>query len=262
MTASVSRMSGRGVRAAAFVLALAVFAGLARSQPILINFDDLPGMTNAPGLPIPVSSQLRDQYLASKGVRFSSGAPFVAVVVHGADTPSGVQIIGGSTPGGQLSYDPTNPIVVEFLDPTGTQPRVVSQVSIEGDLNSIPGTKTLEAYNLAGAMIGSITLPDSDHTTPQLISMPGIHSVHMYSSSATVGYDNLRFDTPLPPPTTCPDLNGDGVVNTLDLAKLLSFFGQSAPPGSAAAAADFNGDGSVNTFDLAKLLSVFGQSCV
>lgn len=49
------------------------------------------------------------------------------------------------------------------------------------------------------------------------------------------------------------DVNGDGLVNAVDLALLRQQFGQSG--GSA----DLNGDGSVNALDLALLRSRFGQ---
>ncbi len=49
------------------------------------------------------------------------------------------------------------------------------------------------------------------------------------------------------------DVNGDGLVNAVDLAQLRAQFGQSG--GSA----DLNGDGSVNALDLALLRSRFGQ---
>ena len=55
-----------------------------------------------------------------------------------------------------------------------------------------------------------------------------------------------------------PDLNGDGIVNTIDLAKLLGAFGTSVTPFTSG---DVNGDGLVNTIDLALLLSSFGLSC-
>ena len=58
-----------------------------------------------------------------------------------------------------------------------------------------------------------------------------------------------------------PDLNGDGIINTADLALLLARFGQVAPHGSPTAIADLNGDGTVNSVDLSLLLLRFGQSC-
>lgn len=77
-------------------------------------------------------------------------------------------------------------------------------------------------------------------------SVPGVN---------LVGDSGYNFAAPPP----CPeDINGDGVVNTLDLGTLLSHFGQNAPAGTAG---DVNGDGVVNTLDLGKLLSKFGTVC-
>lgn len=244
--------------AAALVLGLvAVLSPTGNAQPILIDFESIPGMTNSPGLQIPQASRLSDQYLMQHGVRFASGAPFVAVVVHGSGTPSGVNIIGGATSSGSLTYSPSTPLIASFFDSTGTQRRVVSQVSVRGDLFSIPGTKTLEALNLSGGVIQSVTLNDSN-TEPLLITAPGIHAVRMFSSSATVGFDDLRFTTPIPP---CPDLNNDAVVNTSDLVLFLAAFGQTPSPGSPQSVADLNADGTINTADLILLLAAFGQSC-
>ena len=47
------------------------------------------------------------------------------------------------------------------------------------------------------------------------------------------------------------DLNGDGVVNGMDMTILLSAWGTAGP-------GDFNGDGVVNGADLAILLSAWG----
>ncbi len=58
----------------------------------------------------------------------------------------------------------------------------------------------------------------------------------------------------------CPwDVNGDGVVNVLDLIDLLLCFGQPAIPGCVGA--DVNEDGTVNVLDLIDLLLEFGTAC-
>lgn len=56
------------------------------------------------------------------------------------------------------------------------------------------------------------------------------------------------------PPQCSADLNGDGLVNTIDLTRFLSNFGLSGPgiPG------DYNNDGFVNVLDLTVLLAQFG----
>ena len=59
---------------------------------------------------------------------------------------------------------------------------------------------------------------------------------------------------------SCPaDVNGDGVVNVLDLIDVLLCFGQPAIPGCEAE--DINGDGTVNVLDLIELLLAFGTAC-
>lgn len=68
--------------------------------------------------------------------------------------------------------------------------------------------------------------------------------------------DNYLITTPTPP---CPaDVNGDLVVNTLDLGAVLNNFGASVTTGTSG---DLNNDGVVNTLDLGIVLSHFGSSC-
>lgn len=63
--------------------------------------------------------------------------------------------------------------------------------------------------------------------------------------------DSLLIGPPPPPPPPCNDLTGDGVVNAVDLAGLLSAWGLSG-------IADLNNDGVVNSIDLATLLVSWG----
>ncbi len=220
------------------------------AQPLLITFEQVPGMGNSPGATIPAPSRLSDFYLASHGVRFSSGSPFVAVVIHGGNTPSGVQVIGGSTATGALTYQSSNPIDAAFFDSTGTVPYVVSTVSIRGDLQPIAGTKTLEAFDLNGNLIRRVTEQDS-FPNPLAIAAPGIHRIRMYSSSATVGFDDLRFDTPAG--AGCPaDLNHDGIVEDADFTLFVfayNILDCADPSMSAGCPADFNGDALVDDSD-------------
>ena len=60
---------------------------------------------------------------------------------------------------------------------------------------------------------------------------------------------------------TCPgDLNGDSLVNVLDLIDLLLCFGSPTTP-PCDTGQDINGDGAVNVLDLIELLLVFGTVC-
>ncbi len=62
------------------------------------------------------------------------------------------------------------------------------------------------------------------------------------------------------PAPACPeDINGDGVINVLDLIDLLLCFGLPALPGCGSE--DVNGDGTVNVLDLIDLLLAFGTTC-
>lgn len=54
------------------------------------------------------------------------------------------------------------------------------------------------------------------------------------------------------------DINGDGMVNTLDLTIILASFGQGVP---ACASGDQNADAQVNTLDLTILIGAFGNTC-
>ncbi|MCH8293219.1 IPT/TIG domain-containing protein [Candidatus Poribacteria bacterium] len=98
----------------------------------------------------------------------------------------------------------------------------------------------------------SITPTHLTFTTPP--STEGAKPVVVRNVDAKVGFvDNgdTYTDTPLSP----ADINGDGVVNILDLVRVASEFGQSGDdlPG------DVNVDGTVNILDLVLVVSQFGQ---
>ncbi|TVQ53847.1 MAG: PEP-CTERM sorting domain-containing protein [Phycisphaerales bacterium] len=68
--------------------------------------------------------------------------------------------------------------------------------------------------------------------------------------------DNIRIDVTLPDTGPVGDLNGDGVVNVLDLLILLENWG--ACPNRGNCPADLNEDGTVNVLDLLVLLENWG----
>ena len=71
--------------------------------------------------------------------------------------------------------------------------------------------------------------------------------------------DGAQWQITMTSDPICPgDFNGDGRVNTLDLAKLLSSFGNSV---STCSVYDLDHNGIINTVDLAKLLGKFGVVC-
>ncbi len=58
----------------------------------------------------------------------------------------------------------------------------------------------------------------------------------------------------------CPDVNGDGTVNVLDLTALLLVYGLPCPAPPTPCPEDINCDGTVNVLDLTELLLAFGTS--
>lgn len=60
-------------------------------------------------------------------------------------------------------------------------------------------------------------------------------------------------------PTCAADLNGDGRVDSTDLAMLLSAFGGTEI--ASRSGGDLNGDGAVDGLDLGQMLAAFGKSC-
>ena len=73
--------------------------------------------------------------------------------------------------------------------------------------------------------------------------------VGSYSTTSGTVTGNLTIDGPPQPPANPADLNGDGVVDALDLADLLAAWG------STSGVADINQDGIVDALDLAEVLS-------
>lgn len=169
----------------------------------VITFENIPGMANAPGTPIPSQSQLSTQYLPTLGVSFSSGSPYVAVVDVGSGAAtSGTNTIGGSTPGGNLTYSSAYPIVATFFDPSNPSTFATTDfVSLRCDLVGSGLNVTLNAYGINNNLLSSVTTTDVGGETLQ-VSGPGIHSVQFIgtidSSGATV--DDFSFDTVVPVP--------------------------------------------------------------
>src|SRR5688572_28651043 len=181
--------------AACFGMALAA----SPASAVLITFDDLTGMGNAPGTAVPVASQLSDQYLSS-GVRFGSGSAFVAVVNltssganHAITNPNGI----GGVSEGTLSY--ATPIEMSFFDVLTGDVGVTDAVSIRGDQIAIAGTATLTAFGLDGSLLGSVTANDVNGGLTLSLALAGIHRVTLSETSATIAFDNFFFNTPVGP---------------------------------------------------------------
>ena len=90
-------------------------------------------------------------------------------------------------------------------------------------------------------------------TPPGLVE--GSVSVDVTTLGGTSSRPNaFTYESPL-----CPaDLNGDGVVNSLDMIILLNAFGN-CPASPASCPADLNGDGVVNALDVIILSNAYGD---
>ena len=188
--------------------ALALSSIVALGQPVVIDFEGLPGMTFYSRNPIPPPSQLSQQLVPGYGVSFSSGSPYVAVVDLGyGHATSGTNGIGGSTPGGILTYSSAYPIVATFSDPAHpSTPAVTDFVSVRIDQCGGSGlTVRLNAFDVTGSLIGFATSLDIGGATLQ-VSTPGIHSVQFIGTidDAGAALDDFTFNplTPIPEPPT------------------------------------------------------------
>jgi hypothetical protein len=189
----------------AIVLLLAL--SRASAATVVLNFDDLPAMYFGAGTPIPAYAELSTLYRHTFGVTFASGSPYVAVVDLGfGHATSGTNGIGGSTPGGILTYSRTYPITATFFDPSnpGNRPATTDFVSLRGDLVGFPAQSvTLNAYGINGHLIATTTAVDVGGET-LAISAPGIHSVEFLGTFdfsdtyAGVAIDDFMFDSVTP----------------------------------------------------------------
>jgi len=184
------------------------------SYAVLVDFESITGitgMTNSPGNPIPGSSQLHNQ-LSSLDVLFTSGSSYVAVVNLGsAHATSGVNGIGGSTSGGDLTYNQNFPITVSFFDNGNTSvPLTTDFVSIRGDDHTTSSDLVyLYAFDIDDNLIDSDTAiddfqPGTGVSLMLQVSTPGIHYVQfgIVGEGASVAFDDLRFNAPVPEPAT------------------------------------------------------------
>jgi hypothetical protein len=201
------------------IVAIAAMMVAGQAQATLITFEEavVSAMSNSPGSPVPSGAQLSDQYLATYGVSFTSGAGYAAVADHGFPdlTPTPPNIIGGTNLDGTLNY--AAPISASFF--TTANPLILAttnSVSVLGDLYGLgSGSVTLSAFGYLGNFLGSVTVTDDKPlgSGPVLtLNLAGIHSVTFSSTSGTVGFDNFEFGpltaAPVPGPIVGAGLPG------------------------------------------------------
>lgn len=110
--------------------------------------------------------------------------------------PSGVNGIGSVNTAGNVDY--TQDLDIFLVMPGTTTPAVTDTISIQGHEEPIPGNVVFSACDVNGNVVASGIQADTAGGTYQL-SAAGIHEFRLHSTSGTVAYDNLSFDTPSTP---------------------------------------------------------------
>lgn len=175
-------------------------AASAHAAPLTIDFEGLTGIDYMPGTPVAAASRLSDQFLASHGVRFSSGAGYAALVNMGANhTHSGIIGVGATTADGRLTYSGAE-LRVSFFDPTDGSAAVTDFFSWTTDRLGDGRPMTLTAYDVHGDVIAQQSWNDTGYTLLSL-SMANMHSV-VFLGTGAAGLDDLTFN-----PVTAPGVS-------------------------------------------------------
>ena len=116
-------------------------------------------------------------------------------------------------------------------------------------------TVTLGAVSLAGESNGDGTLATITFEVIEVKeSTLKLSDVLLSDSAETASRPQVEDGQIVEPPQLKEDVNGDGVVNILDLVRVASSFGGSGENG-----ADVNGDGIVNILDLVRVAGALGD---
>lgn len=201
---------------AVFFLSL---AGSSYGQPATVDFESFSGMSFFGGTSVPGFAQLSSQLLSSHGLLFGSesSSPFVAVVSLGANhATSGINGIGGVDGSGLLSY--ATAFRIEFFLPSSPAVQAATDfVSVRGDLIANGNhSVTLEAFDVSGGLLGSMTQIDSQPWTLSFAGA-GIHSVRLSQSPSefSAAFDDFTFNSALvavPEPSISAILATSGLV--------------------------------------------------
>jgi hypothetical protein len=171
---------------------------------VLIDFETVPGVTAQAsfnnGATVLANARVSTQLQMTTGATFSSTAAYVGLVRLGlGHATSGVNGFGGVNASNLLTYN--SPVVVTFSVPgSPTTPAVTNFVSIRGDHSAGSGTMTMQAFDVNGAQIGTVTVPDSSTGPTASLSIPNIHSIRITQTQGNIAYDDLRFNPLVPAP--------------------------------------------------------------
>ena len=143
------------------------------------------------------------------------------------------------------------PIIARVTPPQGPLAGGTTITILGSDLGASPIVRV--GGNLATSV--NVTSPTSLTAVTPPGSIAGSVSVDVTTLGRTSSRPNaFTYESP-----SCPeDLNGDGVVNSLDMVILLNAFGN-CPASPASCPADLNGDGVVNALDVIILSNAYGD---
>ncbi len=165
---------------------------------VLVDFETVPGVTALTsfgnGVNVPTAARVTTQLQMTTGAAFNSTAGYVALVRLGlGHATSGLNGIGGVNASNALTYN--SPVVVTFSVPgSPATPAVTDFVSIRGDRSAGSGSMTMQAFDVNGAQIGTVTVPDSSAGPTASLSIPNIHSIRITQTQGNIAYDDLRFN--------------------------------------------------------------------
>ncbi len=205
------------------ILASLLIASPAAAQPdqITVNFESVPGVTATINFFdgccfVQTTARLSNQLQSSHGVSFSSGAPYVFLVRLGeGHATSGMNGFGGVRPDNIIKYN--SPVNIAFSIPGSPDiPAVTDFVSLRGDLHTALGTAKMEAFDVTGSLIGTVTALDTTGGLTLTMSQPNIHSVRITQTRSDIAFDDLKFNRPRSivsqPPTA--DAGADQSIHT------------------------------------------------
>lgn len=183
-------------------LAAALLPALAQATPLTIDFENQSGVDYMPGTLVSASSRLADQFYASHGVRFSSGAGYAALLNLGANHAYSGQIgVTGTSIDGRVNYGAE--VRVSFFDVASGDAGVTDFVGWTTDRLGDRASVSLTAYDVDGHVIAQQTWSDTGWTQLSL-SAQGIHSVR-FTGMGYAALDNLSFNPVTLPTSPVPE---------------------------------------------------------
>ncbi len=127
-------------------------------------------------------------------------------------------------------------------------------------LGSAPlGSDTLPIETDGNGTLVSLTFEVIDTAKPALFALPELTLWDSFDRPLPVTIKKMVLNNlvPLVDQSLSTDVNGDGMVNILDLVRVASYFGE--PVSDENASVDVNNDGEINILDLVRISQDFGK---